>query len=100
MKKKKIDFTPKTIDFAKKDQNIEEVVSVAYKDHVKYAYAEDLQDMLGISRTRAYEIIKQLKKELPDDGINDPVNRISREVLMAKLYGGVDEENVDGTMET
>jgi sugar-specific transcriptional regulator TrmB len=52
-----------------------------------YYTAQDLQEMLGISRAKAYKIIKELNKNLSDQGYIVIAGRIPKKFLEEKCYG-------------
>lgn len=52
-----------------------------------YYTAQDLQEMLGISRAKAYKIIKELNKNLADQGYIVIAGRIPKKFLEEKCYG-------------
>ncbi len=49
--------------------------------------AEDLMDMLGIGRTKAYEIIKTLNAELNDKGFITVAGKVSKKYFHQRVYG-------------
>ena len=51
--------------------------------------AEEVQEFLGVSRTEAYRIIKQLNEELKANGYMVIAGRVSRRYLEKKVYGYV-----------
>ena len=49
--------------------------------------AEEVQNYLGISRTEAYRIIKNLNEELKQQGYITISGRVSRKYLLERVYG-------------
>lgn len=49
--------------------------------------AEEIQEELGISKTYAYEIIKELNEELEKMGYKTLAGRVSRKFFNEKFYG-------------
>ena len=49
--------------------------------------AEEIQEELGISKTYAYNIIKELNEELEKMGYKTLAGRVSRKFFNEKFYG-------------
>ena len=49
--------------------------------------AEEIQEELGISKTYAYKIIKELNEELEKMGYKTLAGRVSRKFFNEKFYG-------------
>lgn len=49
--------------------------------------AEEIQEKLGISKTYAYKIIKELNEELEKMGYKTLAGRVSRKFFNEKFYG-------------
>lgn len=47
----------------------------------------DIQQIMSISRSKAYEIISQLNKELESDGYITVRGKVSRKYFETKVYG-------------
>lgn len=62
-----------------------------------FVKAEELQDMLGISRSESYRIIKKLNDQLKEKGFIVLSGRVSRKYLEEMIYGypsdATEEEN-------
>lgn len=52
-----------------------------------FVKAEELQDMLGISRSESYRIIKKLNDQLKEKGFIVLSGRVSRKYLEEMIYG-------------
>ena len=52
-----------------------------------YYTAQDLQEMLNISRAKAYRIIQDLNKQLDDMGYIVIAGKVPKKFLAEKLYG-------------
>ena len=52
-----------------------------------FVKAEELQDMLGISRSESYRIIKKLNDQLKEKGFIVLSGRVSRMYLEEMIYG-------------
>lgn len=48
--------------------------------------AEEVAELLGICRNKAYEVIKQLNKELKEKGYLVVEHRVPRKYLMERYY--------------
>ncbi len=53
--------------------------------------AQDVVDMLGVSKGHAYKIIRQLNRELEDSGYIVVSGKIPRAYWDKKFYGGQSE---------
>jgi len=51
---------------------------------------EEVQEDFGVSRTKAYEIIKKLNEELEQAGYLTVRGRVSRKYYLERIYGGAD----------
>ena len=49
--------------------------------------AEDIMNMLGIGRSKAYEIIKTLNCELNDKGFITVQGKVSKKYFHQRVYG-------------
>ena len=49
--------------------------------------AEEVEHVLGISKTEAYRIIKRLNEELREQGFLVITGRVSRKYLLERIYG-------------
>lgn len=47
----------------------------------------DVQQIMSISRSKAYEIISKLNKELEDDGYITVRGKVSRKYFESKVFG-------------
>jgi len=54
-----------------------------------YYGASDIAEMLGVSNTKAYEIIKSLNSELEEKGYIVLAGKVSVAYFNEKWYGGV-----------
>lgn len=52
-----------------------------------YFTANEVQEILGISRTQAYRIVRQLNKELEEKGYIVIPGRVPKKYLTEKYYG-------------
>lgn len=52
--------------------------------------AEEVAEALGISRTSAYAVIKELNRELTEKGYMTVTGRVSREYFELRYFGGKD----------
>ena len=52
-----------------------------------FVKAEELQEMLGISRSESYRIIKKLNDQLKEKGFIVLSGRVSRKYLEEMIYG-------------
>jgi predicted transcriptional regulator len=52
----------------------------------KYIKADEVAEMMDISKSKAYEIIRNLNKELKSKGMITTAGRISRRYLEERLY--------------
>lgn len=52
-----------------------------------YYTVEEVQKMLGVSKSKAYKIIKELNEELKRNGYIITPGKISRKYLEEKCYG-------------
>lgn len=52
-----------------------------------YVYADEIMQTLGISRTMAYRIMKQMNEELKKQGYIVIAGRVPRKLLVEKMYG-------------
>ena len=97
MRKKEIDFTPKTRPETTVPSAYDELLALIREDHVRYAYVEDICEILDVSEFTARKIIRELKQELPEKERETLKGKIPRELFMSKLYGmSPDEEDDDG----
>lgn len=54
---------------------------------VSYYTVEEVQRLLGVSKSKAYKIIKELNAELKENGYIVTPGKISRKYLEEKCYG-------------
>ena len=52
-----------------------------------FVHADEVASDFGISRTKAYEMIKRLNKELEEKGYITVAGRVSRRYYMERTYG-------------
>lgn len=52
--------------------------------------AEEVATVLGISRTSAYAVIKELNRELTEKGYMTVTGKVSREYFELRYFGGKD----------
>lgn len=52
-----------------------------------YYTAHDIQELLGVSRAKAYRIVKELNAELLEKGYIVIQGRISKKYFSEKVYG-------------
>lgn len=57
----------------------------------RFFTAKDIQEMLGVSLSYAYKLIRKLNAELEADGLVTIKGRISSKYLMERIYGLSDE---------
>ncbi len=56
-----------------------------------FVHADEVAADFGISRTKAYEMIKKLNKELEERGFLTIAGRVSRKYYLERVYGSCDE---------
>jgi len=56
-------------------------------DRKLFVTAGDIADMMGVSKSRAYRIIRDLNKELSEKGYITVAGRVSRKFFEEKFYG-------------
>lgn len=52
-----------------------------------FVHANEVACDFGVSRTKAYEMIKKLNKELEEKGFLTVAGRVSRQYYMERFYG-------------
>lgn len=52
-----------------------------------YYTSQDIQELLGVSRSKAYKIIRTLNAELADKGYIVTAGKVPRKFLAEKFYG-------------
>lgn len=52
-----------------------------------FVHADEVACDFGVSRTKAYEMIKKLNKELEEKGFLTVAGRVSRQYYMERFYG-------------
>lgn len=52
-----------------------------------FVTADDVAGMMGVSKSRAYRIIRELNKELSEKGYVTVAGRTSRKFFEEKVYG-------------
>ena len=52
-----------------------------------FVHAEEVASNFGISRTKAYAMIKKLNQELEEQGYLTVAGRVSRQYYMERTYG-------------
>ena len=58
----------------------------------RFVTFEEVQEDFGVSRTKAYELIKQLNEELEQAGYLVIRGRVSRKYYLERTYGGIESE--------
>ena len=56
-----------------------------------YLTAGEVAEIMGVSEGKAYEIIRDLNKELKDGGFITVAGRIPTKFFNQKFWGGIDE---------
>lgn len=56
----------------------------------KFLFAGDVMEILGISKSKAYEIIRKMNKELEAEGYETIAGRVPRRRFCEKFYCGED----------
>lgn len=56
-------------------------------DRKLFITANDVADMMGVSKSRAYRIIRDLNRELSERGYVTVAGRVSRKFFEEKVYG-------------
>lgn len=56
----------------------------------KFIRADEVQKDFGVSRAKAYNMIKQLNEELEQKGYLTVAGRVSRKYYLERIYGGSD----------
>lgn len=54
---------------------------------VLYYTAQEVQEMLGVSRAKAYKVVKELNEELAAKGYLVTAGKIPKKYLAEKYYG-------------
>lgn len=54
--------------------------------------AEEIQKMMGVSKSKAYNLVKQLNAELEEKGFLVVPGRVSRKYFEERFYGLVEQE--------
>ena len=54
--------------------------------------ADEVKEIVGISRSKAYSLIQELKAELKEKGYLTVTGRVSRKYFEERLYGLVEKE--------
>ena len=62
----------------------------------RFLTASDVKEMLGVSLSYAYKLIRRLNAELEADGLVTIKGRISRKYLMKRMYGLSEDEKEVG----
>lgn len=52
-----------------------------------FIHAEEVRELLGISRSKAYGIVRQLNDELKERGLITLNGKVSRKYFREKIYG-------------
>jgi len=52
-----------------------------------FIHAEEVRELLGISRSKAYGIVRQFNDELKERGLITLNGKVSRKYFMEKIYG-------------
>lgn len=55
--------------------------------NVLYYTAQEVQEMLGVSRAKAYKVIKELNEELEAKGYLVTAGKVPKKYLAEKYYG-------------
>ena len=56
----------------------------------RYYSAMDVSELLGISRSKAYSIVKEMNKELSEKGYIVIAGKVPKKFLEEKCYGIID----------
>lgn len=56
------------------------------RKHMDLLKAKDVAELLDIGKTKAYEVIRQLNKELEEKGYLTVPNKVPRKYLMERFY--------------
>lgn len=59
----------------------------------RFVTSEEVQEDFGVSRTKAYEMIKQLNEELEQAGYLVVSGRVSRKYYLERTYGVIESED-------
>lgn len=87
MRKKEIDFSrPLDTNTSKGTEKLQETYVAATTDRYEFYTAKDVQEYLGIGRTQAYDIIKQLNQELEAAGKFTFAGKVPKAFLIQHLY--------------
>ncbi len=60
----------------------------------QYLRADDVAQILGISKPKAYSIMRSLNEELKKKGYITVAGRVSAKYVNEKTYGGVRDERI------
>ena len=60
----------------------------------QYLRADDVAQILGISKPKAYSIMRSLNEELKKKGYITVAGRVSAKYFNEKTYGGVQDERI------
>jgi transposase len=60
-----------------------------------YYTAQEVAEMLGVSRGQAYKIVKQLNAELAEMGKIVVSGKVPKRLFSERYYGGVDAEDTE-----
>lgn len=63
---------------------------------VLYYTAQEVADMLGISRAQSYRVIKMLNEELKKKGFLVFAGKIPKKYFAERYYGGICAEGSEG----
>ena len=59
----------------------------------RFVTSEEVQEDFGVSRTKAYELIRQLNEELEQAGYLVVRGRVSRKYYLERTYGEIEPED-------
>ncbi len=59
----------------------------------RFVTSEEVQEDFGVSRAKAYNMIRQLNEELEQAGYMIVPGRVSRKYYLERTYGGDDPED-------
>ena len=57
-----------------------------------YLTAQEIAEMLGVSRSKAYRIVKELNDDLKNQGYLVIPGKVSRKYFSECFYGGIEQE--------
>lgn len=60
-----------------------------------YFTAQEVAELLGVSRGQSYKIIQRLNSELDKKGFITVAGKVPKKYFAERYYGGVEEKEVD-----